>query len=131
MRVRFRVDGVLRGRARCRDGWSPVSISRVKIMGDLDIAEKRVPQDGRVGVNVEERRGRPAGHHAADAARGGRDDPHPRKEQAMRTLDELGMDGEDARDRFEDAIRRAYGAVLVTGPTGSGKSTTLYAALER
>jgi type IV pilus assembly protein PilB len=103
-------------------------ISRVKIMSELDIAEKRVPQDGRVSVTVEDRRvdlrvttlptqrGEGATLRILD------------KENAQRTLDELGMDG-SARQRFEAAFHQAYGAVLVTGPTGSGKSTTLYAAL--
>jgi type IV pilus assembly protein PilB len=103
-------------------------ISRLKIMSELDIAEKRVPQDGRVGVAIEERRidlrvttlptqrGEGATIRILDEG------------NAQRSLDDLGMDG-TARDRFEAAFRRAYGAVLVTGPTGSGKSTTLYAAL--
>jgi type IV pilus assembly protein PilB len=97
-------------------------------MSELDIAEKRVPQDGRVSVSVEERRidlrvttlptqrGEGATIRILDES------------NSQRTLDELGMDG-SARARFEDAFRRSYGAVLVTGPTGSGKSTTLYAAL--
>jgi type IV pilus assembly protein PilB len=103
-------------------------VSRVKLMADMDIAEKRLPQDGRVSVTVQERkvdlrvttlptqRGEGCTIRILD------------KEQAMRTLDELGMGGEP-RTRFEDAFTRPYGAVLVTGPTGSGKSTTLYAAL--
>jgi type IV pilus assembly protein PilB len=103
-------------------------ISRVKIMSDLDIAEKRIPQDGRVAVNVEDRkvdlrivtvpteRGEGATIRILD------------KSQGLLTLDDLGMSDESA-DRFRDAFRQAYGAVLVTGPTGSGKSTTLYSAL--
>jgi type IV pilus assembly protein PilB len=97
-------------------------------MSELDIAEKRVPQDGRVSVNVEERRvdlrivtlptqrGEGAAIRILD------------KSRAMLSLDDLAMDG-DARERFESSVRKPYGAVLVTGPTGSGKSTTLYAAL--
>jgi type IV pilus assembly protein PilB len=104
-------------------------VSRVKLMADMDIAQKRVPQDGRVGVNVEDRkvdlrvttlptqRGEGCAIRILD------------KDQAMRTLDELGMGGE-GRERFEAAFTKPYGAVLVTGPTGSGKSTTLYAALQ-
>ena len=104
-------------------------VSRVKIMSDLNIAEKRVPQDGRVSVTVEDRRvdlrvttlptqrGEGATIRILD------------KDNAQRSLDDLGMDGA-ARERFEDAFHQAYGAVLVTGPTGSGKSTTLYAALQ-
>jgi len=129
MRVRFRVDGVLYEAARVPKRMIAGVISRVKIMSDLDIAEKRVPQDGRVSVNVEGRkvdlrittlptqRGEGATIRILD------------KEQAMRTLDELGMDGE-GRTRFENATKKSHGAVLVTGPTGSGKSTTLYAALD-
>jgi len=129
MRVRFRVDGVLREAAHVPKRMVNAVVSRVKIMSDLNIAEKRVPQDGRVSVTVEDRRvdlrittlptqrGEGATIRILD------------KENAQRSLDELGMDG-DGRARFEHAFNQAYGAVLVTGPTGSGKSTTLYAALQ-
>jgi type IV pilus assembly protein PilB len=129
MRVRFRIDGVLREAAHVPKRMVSAVISRVKIMSDLNIAEKRVPQDGRVSVTVEDRRidlrvttlptqrGEGATIRILD------------KENAQRSFDELGMDG-SARERFEGSFRQAYGAVLVTGPTGSGKSTTLYAALQ-
>jgi type IV pilus assembly protein PilB len=129
MRVRFRVDGVLREAAQVPKRMVNAVISRVKIMSDLNIAEKRVPQDGRVSVTVEDRkvdlrittlptqRGEGATIRILD------------KDNAQRSLDDLGMDGE-GREAFEDSFRQAYGAVLVTGPTGSGKSTTLYAALQ-
>ncbi len=129
MRVRFRVDGVLREAAHVPKRMVSAVVSRVKIMSDLNIAEKRVPQDGRVSVTVEDRRvdlrvttlptqrGEGATIRILD------------KENAQRTLDDLGMDG-SARERFEESFHQAYGAVLVTGPTGSGKSTTLYAALQ-
>jgi type IV pilus assembly protein PilB len=128
MRVRFRVDGVLREAAHVPKRMVNAVVSRLKIMSDLNIAEKRVPQDGRVTVTVEDRRvdlrittlptqqGEGATIRILD------------KDNAQRSLDELGMDG-SGRDRFERAFHQAYGAVLVTGPTGSGKSTTLYAAL--
>ena len=128
MRVRFRVDGILHEVAHVPRRMIPGVISRVKIMSELDIAEKRVPQDGRVSVNVDERkvdlrvttlptqRGEGATVRILD------------KSQALMRLDELGM-GDESVERFESAFRQAYGAVLVTGPTGSGKSTTLYAAL--
>jgi type IV pilus assembly protein PilB len=128
LRVRFRIDGVLKESAHVPKRMISAVISRLKIMSELDIAEKRVPQDGRVSVAVEERRidlrittlptsrGEGATIRILDES------------NAQRSLDELGMDG-SARARFEDAFRQAYGAVLVTGPTGSGKSTTLYAAL--
>ncbi|HST69389.1 MAG TPA: ATPase, T2SS/T4P/T4SS family [Solirubrobacterales bacterium] len=129
MRVRFRIDGVLREAAHVPKRMISAVISRIKIMSDLNIAEKRIPQDGRVSVTVEDKRvdlrittlptqrGEGATIRILD------------KENAQRSLDELGMDP-DARGRFEDSFRQAYGAVLVTGPTGSGKSTTLYAALQ-
>src|SRR5260221_665077 len=128
MRVRFRIDGVLREAAHVPKRMINAVVSRVKIMSALNIAEKRVPQDGRVSVTVEDRRidlrvttlptqrGEGATIRILD------------KDNAQRSLDDLGMDG-PARERFENAFRQAYGAVLVTGPTGSGKSTTLYAAL--
>jgi type IV pilus assembly protein PilB len=128
LRIRFRVDGVLKESAHVPKRMTSAVISRLKIMSELDIAEKRVPQDGRVSVAVEERRidlrvttlptsrGEGATIRILDEG------------NAQRSLDDLGMDG-SARARFEDAFHQAYGAVLVTGPTGSGKSTTLYAAL--
>jgi type IV pilus assembly protein PilB len=129
MRVRFRIDGVLREAAHVPKRMVNAVISRVKIMSDLNIAEKRVPQDGRVSITIENRRvdlrvttlptqnGEGATIRILD------------KDNAQRSLDDLGMDG-TGRERFEHAFRQAYGAVLVTGPTGSGKSTTLYAALQ-
>jgi type IV pilus assembly protein PilB len=128
LRIRFRIDGVLKESAHVPKRMISAVISRLKIMSELDIAEKRVPQDGRVSVAIEERRidlrvttlptsrGEGATIRILDEG------------NAQRTLDDLGMDG-SARARFEDAFQQAYGAVLVTGPTGSGKSTTLYAAL--
>jgi type IV pilus assembly protein PilB len=129
MRIRFRVDGVLREMARVPKRMVSGVVSRVKIMSDLDIAEKRIPQDGRVAVTIEDRRidlrvttlptqrGEGASIRILDEA------------AALRTLDDLGMAGEERR-RFETAFRQPYGAVLVTGPTGAGKSTTLYAAMQ-
>jgi type IV pilus assembly protein PilB len=129
MRVRFRVDGVLYEAARVPKRMIAGVVSRVKIMSDMDIAEKRVPQDGRVSVNVEGRkvdlrittlptqRGEGCTIRILD------------KDQALRSLDELGMDG-DAREQYEGSFRKPYGAILVTGPTGSGKSTSLYATLK-
>ncbi|HEU5141556.1 MAG TPA: ATPase, T2SS/T4P/T4SS family [Solirubrobacterales bacterium] len=130
MRVRFRVDGVLREAAHVPKRMVNAVVSRIKIMSDLNIAEKRVPQDGRVSVTVEDRRvdlrittlptqrGEGATIRILD------------KDNAQIGLDDLGMDG-TARERFEESFKQAYGAVLVTGPTGSGKSTTLYAALQQ
>jgi type IV pilus assembly protein PilB len=128
MRVRFRVDGVLRESTRIPRRMIPGVISRVKIMADLNIAERRLPQDGRVSRTVD--------GHAIDV----RVVTMPRvdgegvvmrildKQQALIGLDSLGM-AERTREDFEAGFRRPYGAVLVSGPTGSGKSTTLYAAL--
>ncbi len=128
MRVRFRVDGVLRETTQIPRRMIAGVISRVKIMADLDIAERRVPQDGRVSLTVD--------GHAIDT----RVVTMPRvdgegivmrildKSQALIGLDSLGM-APASEELFEDGFRRSYGAVLVTGPTGSGKSTTLYAAL--
>ena len=129
MRIRFRVDGVLQEAARVPKRMVSGVVSRIKIMSDLDIAEKRIPQDGRVGINLEGRRidlrvttlptqrGEGAAIRILDES------------NALLSLDDLGMDGEERR-RFETSIRKPYGAVLVTGPTGAGKSTTLYAALQ-
>ena len=128
LRVRFRTDGILREAAHVPKRMIGAVISRLKIMAELDIAEKRIPQDGRVGVLVEDRRidlrvttlptqrGEGAVIRILD------------ENNARRTLDDLGMESAP-RGSFEASLRRPHGAVLVTGPTGSGKSTTLYAAL--
>jgi type IV pilus assembly protein PilB len=128
LRVRFRVDGVLHDSGSVPRRMVSGVISRVKIMSDLDIAERRVPQDGRVGLTID-------GHHV-DLRIVTLPSVHG-ESIVMRILDQssgifdlngLGMADED-RERFDNAIRQPYGAVLVTGPTGSGKSTTLYGAL--
>src|SRR3954451_20370569 len=128
MRVRFRVDGVLQERTTIPRRMVAGTVSRVKIMADLDIAERRLPQDGRVSLTVE--------GHAVDI----RVVTMPSVEgegivmrlldkgQALIALDALGMTG-SARERFEAGFNRANRALLVTGPTGSGKSSTLYSAL--
>jgi type IV pilus assembly protein PilB len=128
LRVRFRVDGVLQDSATVPRRMVSGVISRVKIMSDLDIAERRVPQDGRVGITLD-------GHHV-DLRVVTLPSVHG-ESIVMRILDtsegvpELGKLGmaDHERERFEKAFKQAYGAVLVTGPTGSGKSTSLYAAL--
>ncbi|MFL5827932.1 MAG: GspE/PulE family protein [Thermoleophilaceae bacterium] len=128
MRVRFRVDGVLSESTTIPKRMLAGVISRVKIMASLDIAERRVPQDGRVSLTVE--------GHGVDVRVVTLPSVHGEgivmrildKEQVLLTLDTLGM-RDEARERFETGFKQSYGAVLVTGPTGSGKSTTLYAAL--
>ena len=104
-------------------------ISRIKIMAELNIAEKRLPQDGRVGLVVDGRHvdlrvvTLPSVHGEGVVMR------VLDKENVVVELDKLGM-ADAERERFERACRETHGAVLVTGPTGSGKSTTLYAALQ-
>ena len=128
MRVRFRVDGVVSDTTTVPRGMVAGLVSRVKIMADLDIAEKRIPQDGRVGLNVE---GRHVDIRVATL-------PTVRGESVvMRVLDKAGMDfdldklGMAELDvaRLRQAITQTHGSLLATGPTGSGKTTTLYAAL--
>ena len=128
MRVRFRVDGVVSDTTTVPRGMIAGLVSRVKIMADLDIAEKRVPQDGRVGLTVD---GRHIDIRVATL-------PTVRGESVvMRVLDKgsmnfdldrLGMAELDVA-RLRQAISQTHGSLLATGPTGSGKTTTLYAAL--
>jgi type IV pilus assembly protein PilB len=128
LRVRFRIDGVLVESGSVQRRMVLGVISRVKIMSDLDISERRVPQDGRVGLMID-------GHHI-DLRVVTLPSVHGEsvvmrildKDSVVMSLDKLGM-ATPEHERFERAFRQAYGAVLVTGPTGSGKSTTLYAAL--
>jgi type IV pilus assembly protein PilB len=128
LRVRFRVDGVLQDSATVPRRMVSGVISRVKIMSELDIAERRVPQDGRVGLTIDGRHvdlrvvTLPSVHGESVVMR------ILDTSQGIPQLDRLGMAYHD-RERFEKAFRQSYGAVLVTGPTGSGKSTSLYAAL--
>jgi type IV pilus assembly protein PilB len=128
MRVRFRVDGVLSETTTIPRRMIPGVVSRVKIMGDLDISERRLPQDGRVGLTVDGRSVDirivtiPSVHGEGIVMR------LLDKDTSLITLDALGM-RDESRDRFDKAAHQAYGCTLVTGPTGSGKSTTLYAAL--
>ncbi len=127
-RVQYRVDGVLYPAATIKRRMAMGVVSRIKIMADMDISEKRVPQDGRFALTVDGRRvdirvvtlplvyGEGVVLRILD------------KGVVIQGLESLGM--EDAElDRFTRAIKKPNGAVLVTGPTGSGKSTTLYAAL--
>jgi type IV pilus assembly protein PilB len=128
MAVRFRIDGVLITSTTVPRRMVAGVVSRIKIMSDLDIAERRIPQDGRVGLTID-------GHHI-DLRIVTLPSVHGEgavmrildKDNVKMDLDRLGM-ADQERTRFSKSIRQAYGAVLVTGPTGSGKSTSLYAAL--
>jgi len=130
LNVRFRVDGVLRETLKLRRGLSPLVISRAKVMADLDIAEKRLPQDGRISLRiagraVDVRISTLPGIHGERIVMRLLD-----KQSGRLDLESLGMDP-DTLARMEQLVRRPHGIVLVTGPTGSGKTTTLYAALDR
>jgi type IV pilus assembly protein PilB len=128
VRVRFRVDGVLHEVMHSPKSIQGGLISRLKVMGDLNIAEKRVPQDGRLSLRVNNRTldlrlatlptvfGEKIVIRILD------------KSNALLQLSELGF-LPDSFERYERSFRKPYGAILVTGPTGSGKSTTLYATL--
>jgi type IV pilus assembly protein PilB len=126
--VLFRVDGVLYPAATVRRRMAAGMVSRIKIMADLDISERRAPQDGRLALNVEGRRidirvvTLPLVHGEGAVLR------VLDKGVVVQNLESLGMQPDEQR-RFDGAIHRPHGAVLVTGPTGSGKSTTLYAAV--
>jgi len=128
MRVRFRIDGVLSTSTVVPRRMVSGVVSRIKIMADLDISEKRVPQDGRVGLRIEDRSidvrivTLPSVHGESVVMR------ILDKSSIAIDLEKLGMAPAE-QERFEKAIHQAYGAVLVTGPTGSGKSTSLYGAL--
>jgi len=127
-RVMFRVDGVLAPAATIKRKMASAVVSRLKILADLDISEKRVPQDGRFALTVDGRRvdirvvTLPLVHGEGVVMR------ILDRGVVVEDLESLGMQKEE-EERFTQAIHRPNGAVLVTGPTGSGKSTTLYTAL--
>jgi type IV pilus assembly protein PilB len=128
IRVRYRVDGMLHDVTTIPRRMVAGVISRLKIMGNLDIAEKRLPQDGRISVMVEKH---PIDIRVASLPAVNGEKIVLRlldKEKALITLDQLGMQPETLAS-FSKSFRNAYGATLVTGPTGSGKTTSLYAAL--
>jgi type IV pilus assembly protein PilB len=130
MTVRYRVDGVLRAATAVPMRMAVGVASRIKIMADLDIAEKRVPQDGRVSLSV--------GGVPLDLRVASLPTVHGEKivirildkSNVMLRLTDLGF-APDVLRMFEASYRRPYGGVLVTGPTGSGKTTTLYGALNQ
>jgi len=128
--VRFRVDGVLREVLAPKKAVAAPVVSRIKVMAKLDIAEKRLPQDGRISLRIA---GRPVDVRVSTipAGHGERVVLRLLDKQAGRLeLSQLGMDDTTA-ERIDQLIHRPHGILLVTGPTGSGKTTTLYAALSR
>ena len=126
--VRFRIDGALRDVVRPRKAIHASLISRIKIMAQLDIAEKRLPQDGRITLRVG---GKPVDVRVSTLPTGHGERSVLRlldKEAGRLDLSHLGMSGA-LLPRFDKLIGQPHGIVLVTGPTGSGKTTTLYAGL--
>ena len=128
--VRFRVDGALREVVRPNRALHAALISRLKIMADLDIAEKRLPQDGRISLRL--------GTRAIDVRVSTIPSAHGEravlrlldKSESKLSLEAVGMQGA-VLQKFERLIAQPHGIILVTGPTGSGKTTTLYASLAR
>ena len=128
--VRFRVDGTLREVVQPNKALHAALISRLKIMAELDISEKRLPQDGRISLRI--------GGRAIDVRVSTLPSAHGEravlrlldKGEQKFSLESLGMDGEVLQE-FHRLVQQPHGIVLVTGPTGSGKTTTLYASLTR
>ena len=128
--IRIRVDGVLQEVMQPPRALAPLIASRIKVMAKLDIAEKRLPQDGRISLRIAGRAvdvrvsTMPSGHGERVVLR------ILDKQAGRLDLQNLGMD-DDTLKRMDEMVHRPHGIVLVTGPTGSGKTTTLYAALGR
>lgn len=128
--VRFRIDGALREVVQPNRALHAALISRLKVMADLDIAEKRLPQDGRISLRL--------GTRAIDVRVSTIPNAHGEravlrlldKNADVLTLEAVGMQG-DVLKNFEHLIAQPHGIILVTGPTGSGKTTTLYSSLAR
>ena len=128
--VRFRLDGVLSTVLSPSAQITPLLISRIKVMSKLDIAEKRLPQDGRMSVKL--------GGRSIDLRISTMPSSHGErvvmrlldKDAGKLQVDDLGMPSATSA-QLDDLIRRPHGIILVTGPTGSGKTTTLYAALQQ
>lgn len=128
--VRFRIDGILEEVLQSRRALAPLIVSRIKVMAKLDIAEKRLPQDGRISLRIAGRAVDvrvstiPSGHGERVVLR------LLDKQAGRLDLAGLGMSDRD-QTIMDELIHKPHGILLVTGPTGSGKTTTLYAALER
>jgi len=128
VRIRYRIDGVLRETRRSPKRIHPGIVSRLKILGNMNIAERRIPQDGRFALEA-------AGKHI-DVRIASVPTVHGEKivlrvldrTSILMSLSELGLEP-DPLKQFTDSFRKPYGTCIVTGPTGSGKTTTLYAAL--
>jgi type IV pilus assembly protein PilB len=130
LRIRYRIDGSLYNVMTAPKHVQAATVSRIKIMANMNIAERRVPQDGRIELRVDNREidlrvssipttyGEKVVMRILD------------KRSALVGVDKLGLMGED-QGRFEELIVKPYGIILITGPTGSGKTTSLYAILNR
>ena len=128
--VRFRVDGVLREIVSPRRALAPLLVSRIKVMAKLDIAEKRLPQDGRISVRVG---GKEVDVRVSTIPASNGERVVMRlldKQEGRRDLAHLGMNANDM-NKMKELVTKPHGILLVTGPTGSGKSTTLYACLDQ
>lgn len=128
--VRFRVDGTLKDVVEPHRALHAAMVSRLKIMAELDISEKRLPQDGRITLKLA---GRPVDVRVSTLPTGHGERVVLRlldKEAGRLNLEKLGMEGATLV-QIDDLVKQPHGIVLVTGPTGSGKTTTLYAALSR
>jgi type IV pilus assembly protein PilB len=130
VRVRFRIDGIMQEGMKLPKVAQPSLVSRIKIMSEMDISEKRAPQDGRISLIID---GKEFDFRVSSL-------PSVFGEKmVMRVLDKssitIGLNKlgllPDTMERFEQVITRSYGIILVTGPTGSGKSTTLYSVLNK
>jgi general secretion pathway protein E len=130
LRVRFRVDGMLRDKLHPPQALAQLITSRIKVMAKLDIAEKRLPQDGRISLRLA---GRPVDVRVSTMPCGHGERVVLRlldKQAGRLDLEQLGMD-QASLALMDRMIHRPHGILLVTGPTGSGKTTTLYAAISR
>ncbi|MEW6553172.1 MAG: ATPase, T2SS/T4P/T4SS family [Actinomycetota bacterium] len=128
VRVRFRIDGVLHEIRKNPKQIHPGVVARIKVMADMNIAEKRLPQDGRASVDI---RGKPIDLRVASLPTIHGEKVVLRildKSASLMSLEELGF-SEEIMDVYARSFHKPYGTIMVTGPTGSGKTTTLYATL--